>query len=415
VPLSTGFLCPGMGSTGGRDEIGAMPYWYRLALASESPTLENFARVADGNSLAAFPVHMRPAENRQPGTYCDEPIRMMFDLSTRVNHVFVDGKGCRQYADSGHIPDTSYYTYLATGEKFYEEEMAFWSSSQLWTWAKKDSVEKDWHLPTHNRYSGWPLRNATNAAFVLPDSHPMKKYLHDFVQRTVEYQANLVKDPVKYWNAESRPSGGWQWFSGHCAFWQHCFFVWSLDNAARKGFYPVAAEARDGAADLLIRMYLCDEEFKAPDGKTYRNDPLQAIPYQMAIDVRAMDFTDPKNVKETFLRTLADNTGAIYYYTAVNEQNAYPQVTDELLAKLPKKIMQPEDWRFDPEITRKRDEVEVRKSLGNPGYHDEANGPTSAALARYDNPKAQKMYEFVRGLIEKAYGPNRIRGVEYVK
>ena len=161
---------------------------------------------------------------------------------------------------------------------------------------------------------------------------------------------------------------------------------------------------------------LCYEfEILAPDGKIYRNNPVLAIPYQMAVDVRTRDFTDPKNVKETNLRTITDNTGAIYYYTAVNEQNAYPQVSDELLAKLPKKVMQPEDWKFDPEITRKRDEVEVRKSLHNPGYHDEANGPTSAALARYDNPKAQKMYEFVRALIEKAYGPNRIRGVEYVK
>ncbi len=43
------------------------------------------------------------------------------------------------------------------------------------------------------------------------------------------------------------------------------------------------------------------------------------------------------------------------------------------------------------------------------------NGPTSAALARYDNPRARKMYEFVRDLLARKVAPaKRVRGIELV-
>ncbi|MGA2618252.1 MAG: hypothetical protein ABSF26_11620 [Thermoguttaceae bacterium] len=55
---------------------------------------------------------------------------------------------------------------------------------------------------------------------------------------------------------------------------------------------------------------------------------------------------------------------------------------------------------------------------GHIGYHDEANGPTSPALARYDNPRAQKMYELVRAWMADFHanpGKSEPRGIEYVK
>ncbi len=407
VPLSNGPVYPYMGATGGRSEIGLLPYWYRLALASESPVLEYYARCADGNGLAAFPVHLRPAENQQPGAVYDDPIWELLYWA-RVKHFMVDNKRCPNSGDNGHVPDASYYTYLATGEKFYEEEMAFWAAYLV--------RRTKGFLPGHDRYAAWPLRNATNAAFALPDAHPMKKYLSDCVERSVAYQAQAIKDPLSYWNRGPYP--GWV-CSNHFPLWMHVFYVSALDNAARKGFYPAAAEARDEAADLVLRMYECNEEFKAPDGKTYRSRPEFAIPYTMATDIRRFDCTDPKKIKTTATKTITDNTGAVYYYTMLNEQwgeyqhHKSPEEIQALWAKLPKKVMGPEEWQLDPEYLKRQEEKLTQ--LRNPGYHEEANGATSAALARYDNPRAQKMYEIVRGFIEKARGPNRVRGVEYVK
>ena len=84
---------------------------------------------------------------------------------------------------------------------------------------------------------------------------------------------------------------------------------------------------------------------------------------------------------------------------------------EALIASLPKKVMAPEDWKLDPEFDKKFAEKFSWYTADSNG-----NGPTSAALARYDNPRARKMYEFVRDLLEKrSSGDKRLRGIELVK
>jgi hypothetical protein len=57
--------------------------------------------------------------------------------------------------------------------------------------------------------------------------------------------------------------------------------------------------------------------------------------------------------------------------------------------------------------------VRVEYETAVSGYTAEANAFTSAALARYDNPRAQKMYEIARAIIEK--NAKRVPGLDYVK
>ena len=86
----------------------------------------------EGNAPAAFPIHVRQAETGLPGT-TERSIRgAVYQIGNHpdsVTHTFAFarvGKGCPNSPDCGHVPDAAYYTYLATGEKFYEEEMSFW-------------------------------------------------------------------------------------------------------------------------------------------------------------------------------------------------------------------------------------------------------------------------------------------------
>ena len=79
-------------------------------------------------------------------------------------------------------------------------------------------------------------------------------------------------------------------------------------------------------------------------------------------------------------------------------------------ANVPKKVMKPADWKLDPAFEK--------KFTSRPGgWHGYGNEPCAAALARYDNPRAQKMYNFVRPWIDKRRGnnPKRTRGIEFVK
>jgi hypothetical protein len=400
-----------MPATGGRADIGALPLWYRYALAGESPMLEYWARAADGNGLAAFPVHFRPAENRQPGADWKYPFKYLSYWNKGVE-MAEGGTKCKNEPDRGHVPCTSYYTYLATGDKFYEEEMAFWAAAMLWG---------PGYLPTHDRYGGWPLRNATDAAFILPDGHPMKQYLSDFVRRTVEYMVKLGKGPTEtYWEQKNCDNGSHNYpFGSSTYLWQHTIFVYALENASRKGFYPAAAEARDLAADFLIRLYAAEDEFKAPNGKTYRTMPQGAIPYYTATTVHRLDYTDPNNVKVLSTKDITGNTAEVFYYTMLEQQCQSLKEKGRIADMIPKgkTTVEPEDWKLDPEFEKEWYARYTSKGF-SPGYHEEHNASVSAALARYDHPRAQKMYELVRAWMADFHANPRQsqpKGIEYVK
>ncbi len=395
-----------MGDYGGRPEIGFYPLWALLALVSDSPEMLHHARLWEGNAPAAFPIHVRQAETGLPGT-TERSIRgAVYQIGNHpdsVTHTFAFarvGKGCPNSPDCGHVPDAAYYTYLATGEKFYEEEMTFWAMAMFW----------GEFIQGHDRYNAWPLRNATDAAFVLPDGNPLKAYLANVVQKSVNYQRDLIKkDVLAYWAAgRNRRCVSAPDFvcSRVLSPWQECFNIWVLDNCSRKGF-PSAAVAREAVADLFYRMFEGKEEFKAPNGKVYRwENPGCIVPYHMAIDLVRLDFTDAKHVKETFITGIADNTGAMWYYTLVNLQNQY-KGDEKLAAKLPKKVMEPEDWPLDPEFEK--------KTLRNVSQYmlSGENGPTFAALARYDNPRAVAIHDYLCAQRDKLMNPNkRMRAIE---
>jgi hypothetical protein len=264
-------------------------------------------------------------------------------------------------------------------------------------------------LPGTTRAEAWQLRNVTDAAFLLPDDHPRKQYLTEYVARNLDVFADALAKNGHLFTARQRKSSGRKFFvcSNQASTWQYTWLVWSLDNTARKG-WSTAAAIRDGAGDLLLRLYEGKEEFKAPNGRTYRYDPAYAMAYQIAIDLLQVEFLDNGQERDTFIRDITDNTGEMYYYTMVNDCHKYwfgdKADYEAWKRKLPKKVMRPEDWPLDEELARSQ-----RSQLP----HEYGNAECSAALARYENPKAWHMYEFVRRTMEGK--PDRIRGIEYVR
>ena len=117
-------------------------------------------------------------------------------------------------------------------------------------------------------------------------------------------------------------SGRKHWVcSGQTSVWQYAWLVWSLDNTSRKG-WPNCARIRDDAADILFRLYEGQEEFKAPNGKTYRCELKGGMPYSLATDLIQVEFMEDCSVNEMFLRPIT-NTGEMYYYTLVNISNMH--------------------------------------------------------------------------------------------
>ena len=412
LPMDSGPVYRHMPGTGGRPDIGPYAVWHRLALASDSPDHHYVARTADGNGLACFPIHRRSGNDRAPGAPHTDKIHprywygMQGRRSAGLNYVRAKTR-CPYKPDTAHTPSTAFYSYLTTGDRFFEEEMAFWAMYPVgrWPWPGISGGV--------GRASAWQLRNLTDAAFVLPDDHPRKKYLVAFVDRTVKRYAQTTKNFK--WRGKRQVSGRKHWVcAGQGSFWQYPWYVWALDNAARKG-WPDAAVARDQAADILFRMYEGQEAFKAPNGKTYRFKPDHAMAYSVAVCLFTVEYLDGGGEKETYAGSITDNTGAMYYYTMVNCQYMHYFAKKEdkaawVKANVPKKVMRPEDWLLDPAFEKK---FMIRPG----GWHDYGNEPCAAAMARYDNPRAQKMYDFVRPWIDRrrGSGPRRIRGIEFVK
>jgi len=281
--------------------------------------------------------------------------------------------------------------------------LAFWAMVQphRWPWTG--------YVGGIDRASAWQTRNITDAAFLLPDAHPRKKYLVDYVQRTVEHQLADANRPI---GGPRKCSGRENWVcAGQFSPWQYTWLVWSLDNAARKGWAD-ADKAREARANLLYRLYEGKEEFTAPDGEVYRFNPAHAMSYSLAVCLYNVNFGGQENnEKDAPAGNISDNTGAMYYYTMLNVEHQYylqgPAYANWFKA-LPKPDMTPADWKLDPAFVQKR-------FTNNPGgWHDYGNDSCSAALARYDNPRAQQMYDYVRNWMEQHPTKNRVRGLEYV-
>jgi len=265
------------------------------------------------------------------------------------------------------------------------------------------------------RAAAWQLRNVTDAAFLLPDRHPRKQYLIDYVHRNLANWRKILDKNGHLMSGKRKVSGRQHWVCARQgSMWQYAWLVWSLDNTARKG-WPAAIPIRDGAGDLILRLYEGKEEFKAPNGKVYRYDPRHAMPYSLAISLVQVEFLDNGRELDTDRGSITNNTGAMYYYTMVNVNHQHffgnrKKAYEAWRAKLPGKVMRPEDWHLDPAF-----EATFREKPG--GWHDYGNEACAAALARYDNPRARHMHRFVRDRIDKRRGdgPKRVRGIEYAR
>ncbi len=327
--LENGIIHNHMPGTGGRWEMMPYPAWIPAYLMSGAPKLYRAILHADGNGAGTFYIHVRQGD--MPGYNVFTVKQPPLDRGFRIDlYRLPDGAKPPVQPDHAHVPSLGYFSYLVTGDKFYAEELSFWASYQMGEWPHKGL---NWG--GMERAFAWSLRQTTDAAFVLPDRHPLREYFARGINKCLdEMTARLVKSPRR---VHSPPGGSWQgsgrmrWVNAkYCSAWQYAWVVWSLGNTADKGF-PKAAAVRDWAADYIVGLYTSTDEFKAPDGKVYRFDPRDAMAYSTAMELLQTKIVTARNGKETLqvVRSVKplDNYGEIWYYTKMNEDNAWTEQT----------------------------------------------------------------------------------------
>src|SRR5262249_13604330 len=144
--------------------------------------------------------------------------------------------------DGAHTPSLTYVPYLVTGSHYYLDELqaqASWQLASLWPDGRGNSAGLfDGHA-FQVRNQAWGLRDVTDAAFITPDSNPLKSY---FVEKV---NANLTdytqKYVVNHFDQGSSQVEGWIYSDygggpGLTSPWQQDMMATTFASLQQRGF-----------------------------------------------------------------------------------------------------------------------------------------------------------------------------------
>lgn len=174
------------GGTGDRPDIGAVKMWDVYVINSRGATNRGLAwkwmLAGDANAPGKYGFGSGPdaVHMRDPVVNCPGPLFCRSGWSK-----FVFGCTTANHATSlgfQHLPAYGYISYLYTGERYFAEELAFWTQYGI-----NSNSGNGRTGPGAPRYHGgndplfrdtaWNMRNITYAAFILPDGYYTGSYV----------------------------------------------------------------------------------------------------------------------------------------------------------------------------------------------------------------------------------------------
>jgi hypothetical protein len=266
-PMAPGIVLPAMPTTGGRADIGPLPQWtaaYVLSMDRRAKT----ATLGTGDLAGSWPIHLRDKLTDLPISVKDFPYMTLegrpgdtVNPVTRRSEAFpACGGNCstapyNYQPDSAHQPSLAFVPYLVTGDHFYLEELHFWANYNV---VKANPYYRgfDKGLMKWDQVRGqaWSLRTLGHAAYITPDSHPLKRYFSDLVANNLEWynatytnanpnQLGVIDGSGQYAHmpmAYTTPAGT----QTGLAPWMDDFFTWSAGYLSELDFA--------GARELLV-------------------------------------------------------------------------------------------------------------------------------------------------------------------
>lgn len=189
-PMGTGTLTTDMPGTGGRDEIAPVPRWTAMWLISQDVRAWT-AMLGNADACASAPIHYRDENTDLPVSVVARPnIATRYGTSSpSIPSVSYSGPW---NPDIAHQGSYTFIPYVLTGDHFYIEETAFWAS---WDIAANDPAGRggaSGHLPPVEQLRGaaWGFRAILEAAYGLPDSHPLKSYFNTIKNNNITFFNN---------------------------------------------------------------------------------------------------------------------------------------------------------------------------------------------------------------------------------
>ncbi|VAW34762.1 hypothetical protein MNBD_GAMMA01-36, partial [hydrothermal vent metagenome] len=252
-PMGLGAASACMSCGGANSGIGPLPLWASVYLLSQDVRAKNIT-LGTGDLAGTWRVHYRDKDTDLPISLDDYPyitLRGSYGGTRNPNtgkyEAFPEcGGDCSApfLADTAHQPSFSYIPYLITGDYYHLEELHFWANYNMFN---ENSGSRGYEQGLFNRTAarsqGWSLRTLAQAAYITPNTHPLKSYF----QQRVQYNLDWYNDA--YINNPPSNSHGFLTNGGTLAYnggrglapWQDDFFTWSIGYLVELGFTDAVA------------------------------------------------------------------------------------------------------------------------------------------------------------------------------
>lgn len=257
-PMAMPFINKYMPTTGGRPDIGLHHAWGAMYMLSMDVRARQVT-MGLGDLAGSWPVHYRDKATDEVVSIIQYPyvrdMRIGSDSYNPVTKKHEDMPRCTATEagacstpytpDSAHQPSLAYLPYLFTGDSYYLDELLFWANWNLTTMNPHyRGLAKGLVKSNQVRAQAWSLRTLGHAAYITPDSHPMKAYFKQVLQNNLEFynttfagnatnQLGFIDNTAtSYAVAYGGPNGP----STGVAPWQDDFFTAAVGHLHEMGF-----------------------------------------------------------------------------------------------------------------------------------------------------------------------------------
>jgi hypothetical protein len=206
-PMGSGMAVPYMPTTGGRPDIGILPGWAAMYLLSMDKRAKDVT-LATADLAGSWSSHYRDKNTDRPVSLLNYPYMTILghygDTYNPVTKKYEAFPACAAGAsctnpnvhDSSHQPGFAYLPYLVTGDYYYLEELQFWA---MWNTFEdnpgyRDNI-KGLFKPDQVRGQAWSMRTMAQAAYITPDTDPLKQQFETFLANNLDwYNANYTSN-----------------------------------------------------------------------------------------------------------------------------------------------------------------------------------------------------------------------------
>ncbi len=339
-----------MGTTGGRPDIGPITAANAAWLISQDARAERYA-LAQADAAGSIPWHYYDAAHGRAVNIDDYPTLWSdprgLTIGTRVGlpqpvYPFDKNGGqidlftkCNCFSlDAAHQPDLSFVPYLMTGSRYYLDQLVFqaaWNATGATPGVRQNAKGLMVTIGTGQvRAHAWSLRAIDNAAYIVPDDHPLKAYFVRLRDNNFAYVEARIPALTQQ---EGEAYGYDATFGkdGTIAPWQQEFLALAVGQAASQGYEPAQRVMHWMAHFLATRFLVAGSGF----------DPHDAVTYQ--IRVAESESASPDQLFKTWAE-IASGTDALGYATHGQWTKwTFPASQQEALASLATSINVTED------------------------------------------------------------------------